>query len=107
MPRLAQWLREEATERLQILHLGARVAQLCCNYFIQACMTVKVEIIGSTQKVHGEDQPHQSEIMIAVEVRNEDMIDPVHVCLIAHELHLRTFSAINKEIPVLYLYQLG
>ena len=81
--------------------------QVGCDDLIEAPVTVKMKIVRTSQEMQCEDQPHQTEIMIAVEMRNEDMIDPVHVCLIAHELHLRTFPAVDKEIPVLDLDQLG
>ena len=57
--------------------------------------------------MHGEDQPHQAEIMIAVKVADEDVTDPVKVGLKAHELHLCTFSAVDHKMSVLDLDELS
>jgi len=51
--------------------------------------------------MHGEDQTHQSKIMIAVQVADEDVIDPVEVSLHPHKLHLRGFAAIHQECAIL------
>jgi hypothetical protein len=40
--------------------------------------------------------------MIAMQMADEDMIDFVNGYLVAHQLHLCAFSAINQEMPVLY-----
>jgi hypothetical protein len=65
-----------------------------------------MKIINSSLEVHGKDEPHQAEIMIAVQVTYENMVDTVKIDLQAHELHLRSFTAVNKKMPVLYFHQL-
>jgi hypothetical protein len=44
--------------------------------------------------------------MIAMKVTDENVVDPMEVCLKFHELHLGAFSAINKEMAVLNFQQL-
>jgi hypothetical protein len=82
------------------------VPKLCCYYFIQSAMTVKVKVICSPKQMHGEDQAHHTEVMIAVKMGYQNMIDAVQVCLKTHELHLRTLPAIDKKKTVLDLDQL-
>jgi hypothetical protein len=77
--------------------------ELGCNDFIQAAVTVKVKVIRSPQEMHGEDQTHQTEIMVAVEMGNENVVNAMKVGLETHQLHLRTLAAIDKEETILYL----
>ena len=69
-------------------------------------MTVEVKIVHAALKVHGEDQSHQPKIMIAVQMADEDVVDPVKVGLELHELHLGAFAAVNHKELVLYFNQL-
>ena len=47
-------------------------------------MAVDVEIIHPFLQMHGEDQTHKSQVMIAVKVTYEDMVDPVKIGLQFH-----------------------
>lgn len=80
--------------------------QLCRDDLIEAGVAVEVEVVGSSQQVHGEDQAHETEVMIAMQVADENVIDAVQVRLETHELHLRSFPAVNQKMPVLDLYKL-
>ena len=51
--------------------------------------------------MHGEDKPHETEIMISMKVTDKDVIDAMKIYLQAHELHLCPFAAVNEEMPVL------
>ena len=75
--------------------------KLRCNNIIEAGVTVKMEIVRSSLQVHGKDQPHQPEIVIAVQVADKNVIDPVITYLKPHELHLYRFTAVDQKMPVL------
>jgi hypothetical protein len=77
-----------------------------CNDFIQTAVAVKVKVICPALEVHGKKQSHQSEVMVSMQMADENVVDPVEICLKAHQLHLCTFSTIYKEVPVLNFYQL-
>jgi hypothetical protein len=47
--------------------------------------------------MHGEDQSHQPEIVIAVKVADKYVIDAMEINLQAHKLHLSTLSTIDQE----------
>jgi hypothetical protein len=69
-------------------------------------MAVQMKIIGSSQQVHGKNKSHQSQVMIAMEMADKDVINAMKVGLKPHELHLGSFATIHQEIPVLDLDQL-
>ena len=69
-------------------------------------MTVNMELIRPAQQMHGKDQTHQPKIMVAVQVTDKYMADPVEIRLILHQLHLNTFTAVDKEMMVLDLNEL-
>ena len=56
--------------------------------------------------MHGEKQPHQTEVMVAVKMGNEDVVYAVQVCLETHQLHLRPFSTVDEKESILDLNQL-
>jgi len=69
-------------------------------------MTVQVQIVDSSLKVHREDQAHQAKIVIAVQVTDENMIEPVKIYSLTHQLHLCGFTAIHKKRPALHFNEL-
>src|SRR5690348_6173447 len=75
-----------------------RASQLRRDDIIKSAMTEDVQISHPTLQVHGEQQAHESQVMIAMKVADEDMIDAVEVCLQFHQLHLRSFAAIQQEV---------
>ena len=76
------------------------------NNFIQSAVTVKVQVISPALKVHREDQAHEPQIMIAVQVTDENMVDTMKVYLEMHELHLHTFTAVDQEVLILNFHEL-
>ena len=82
---------------------GMGMTELRSDDLVQAAMTVQVQIVCATLKMHREDQAHQSQIMIAVKVADQYVIDSVKICLVAHKLHLGRFPAIDQEVLVLDL----
>ena len=85
---------------------GSRVPQLSCNDLVKSQVTVKVQVIHSSLQVHGEEQSHQAKVMVAVKVCDKDMIDPVEVGLVLHELHLGAFATVDQEITASYFQEL-
>ena len=60
-------------------------------------MTVKMEVIYPALQVHGENQTHQTQIMVTMEMTDKDVVYPMEVCLHSHELHLRAFSTVDQK----------
>ena len=79
---------------------GFGVTQLDIDDFFQVGRPVNVQIIRPPLQVHGRDQSHQAEIMIAVQVGDKNMIDPVKFNLVPVHLNERTFSAIYQKKPL-------
>jgi hypothetical protein len=80
--------------------------ELRCYDLIKSWETVKMKVICSAQQVHGKDQSHQPQVMVAMQMTYKNMIDPVQVRLETHELYLRAFATIDKKMSVLDLHQL-
>lgn len=60
-------------------------------------MGMNVEVGGTFQHAEGRNQSHQAEAVVAVEVRNEDVVQPAELQFGAAELHLCPFAAVNHE----------
>jgi hypothetical protein len=56
-----------------------------------------VQVVRAFLKVHGKDQPDESQVMITVQVADEYVIDAVKIRLHLHELHLRRFATIHQK----------
>lgn len=69
-------------------------------------MAVQVQIVDSSLKVHREDQAHQAKVMISVQVTDENMIEPMKVYSLAHQLHLCGLTTIHKERSALHFNEL-
>jgi hypothetical protein len=74
-----------------------RVPKLRGYYFVQSLMSIKMEVIDTPLKVHGEYQSHQPQVMVAMKMAYEDMVNPVNVGLHTHKLNLRCFAAVYQE----------
>lgn len=57
--------------------------------------------------MHGKDQSHQTQEVITVQMTDEDVTDAMEINLVAHHLHLATFTAIDEEETVLDFHQLA
>lgn len=75
-----------------------RVSKLGQNDFIQTGVAVQVEGSFPVLEVHGEEQAHQPEVMITMQVTDENVPDPMDVNSIVGELYLGTFAAINQKV---------
>ena len=83
-----------------------RIFQVCRDDLIKPAVTVQVQVIRATQQVHGKNKSHQTQIVVTVKMRDKNVVDAVHVRLVAHELHLRPLAAVYKEISILYFNEL-
>ena len=70
-------------------------------------MAVDMQVADPTLQVHGKDQPHQSEVVVAVKMAYEDVMDAVEINLKAHQLHLSAFAAVDHKILVLDFNELS
>jgi len=62
-----------------------------------------MQLMFPPQQVHGKQQAHQTKVMITVQVTDKNVIDAMVGDLVTHELHLRPFTTINEDVPVLYV----
>lgn len=65
-------------------------------------MAVNVQVICPSVEMHREDQSHQPEVVVAMQVTDENVTDPMNVRLVPHQLHLSPFATVDKERSVLY-----
>jgi hypothetical protein len=63
---------------------------------------VDVEVLCAAQQTHRRQQTYKPEIMIAMEMRDKDVVDPGTPDLVFSHLHLGTFTAIDKEDVVFH-----
>jgi len=73
----------------------------------QAPRREQLQITGATLQVHGEQQPHQSEVMVTVQVADEDTIYAEAGELVTHQLHLCPFATIDEKSAALNFHELG
>ena len=64
--------------------------------FLQHRRCMDVEPLRSAKQTHTGDQPDQSEIMVAMQMRYKNMVDPAPPDLVPGHLHLCTLAAINQ-----------
>ena len=57
--------------------------------------------VHATVEVHGEQETNESEVVIAMQVTDEDMLKPVMAEVELAHLHLGAFPAVDEEMPVL------
>jgi hypothetical protein len=60
-----------------------------------------MQVIRSALQVHGKDQPHKTEVMVAMQMTDEYMIDAMVAYIKPHQLHLGSLTTIDHKIPVL------
>ena len=51
-------------------------------------------------QVHGEQQAHESQVMISVQMAYKDTADLMKAYAVTDQLHLGAFSAVNKIILI-------
>ena len=73
---------------------------------IEARKAEYVEVVCAPEQVHGKDQAHQSQVVVAMQMGNKYMADAVKIFLVAQQLHLSAFTAVDEEVPVLNFQEL-
>ena len=59
-----------------------------------------MKVVFATEQVHGKKQSRQAEVMIAMQMADEDVIDFMLTDVISPELVLTPFAAIDEELLV-------
>ena len=75
--------------------------QLSYKDLVKPAKTVKVKIIGSSLKMHGEKQSRKAKVMVAVQMAYEYVCDFVNANPITGQLPLHTFSCIDEKVMLL------
>src|ERR1700761_4728503 len=68
---------------------------------------MEMKILRTSQQTHAGQQPDQPEVMIAVKVGNEDIIDLTTADLVFGHLHLGALATVDQEDLVLHSDHLG
>lgn len=77
------------------------MAQLYGNDLIEAGRSKYGQGVLPPLQVHGKQQAHQAQVVVAMQMADEDMGDFMKAGMVAHELQLRTFPAINQIVFVI------
>lgn len=76
-----------------MLHLGQE------NFF-QPPETVQMKVAFASLKVHGEQQSGETQVVIAMQVADKNVIDLLRTEIIPTQLVLATFAAVDEELMV-------
>ena len=68
---------------------------------------MEVHIMLAAQQAHAGNKANQPKIMVAMEVRNKNMIDTAAAYAVFGHLHLCAFSAINQKQIIIQRHYLG
>ena len=58
---------------------------------------MQMKILCAVEQAHAGEQADQSKVMIAVQVRNENVIDLAALYFVFGKLHLCSFAAVNQK----------
>lgn len=61
-----------------------------------------MHVLCASQQAHRGEQTDEAEVMVAVEMGDEDMVDLAASDLVAGHLHLGAFAAIHEEYLVFH-----
>ena len=86
----------------RIIQYRLRVLELYGNDFIEAWGAVDVQFIATLLQVHGEEQAHQPQVVITVQVADEDVVDFMKRYLVAAQLDLYPLTTVDEEVTILY-----
>ena len=89
------------------IQVRVAVAQVELEQLLQRLWAVDVQRFGAAIQVHGTDQSRQAQVMIAVQMRNEDVVNALKLQPVATQLQLRTLSAIDQQVLVVQVQQLS
>ena len=85
----------EGVELDAVAHALAEEVELWAHQLLQFGKAVYVQGGCSSQKAERRDESNQPEAVVAVEVRDEDVVEPREIELCTAELLLCTFAAVN------------
>lgn len=77
------------------------MTEVCEDYFIQTPKAVNVQIGFTPEQVHRKNQSHQPEVMIAMQVTDENVIDLLLAELVPPQLVLTSFAAVDQQLVVM------
>lgn len=69
--------------------------QLHADQFFQFGRCMQVKVLGAVEQAHAGKQADEPEVMIAVQVRDEYVIDLAALYFVFGKLHLCSFTAID------------
>lgn len=78
-------------------HAFAKIVELRTQQFLQLREGVNVQCGRAPQQAKGGDKSYQTKAMVAMEVRDEDMVEPRETELCPPVLLLRAFATVNHK----------
>ena len=77
-----------------------------CDDLRKPLGAIEIQGLFSAQQVHGAQEAHKTEVVVAMQVADENVIDPLCANAKAFELKLSAFSAVYQVKAALHIYQL-
>ena len=90
-----------------VVHPFAEEVNLWLHQCLQCVVGIYVQWCGAPQQPECRYESHQPEAMVAMQVRNEDVVYEREMYVSAAELQLCTFATIYHELFVPDFYNLG
>jgi hypothetical protein len=56
-----------------------------------------MQIVAAALQMVGKDEAHQTQVMIAMEMTDEDVVDPAMADIVPHHLNLGSLTAIDQK----------
>lgn len=85
---------------------GSGMIEVCGKNFIQSLGAIDVQVVFAVVQVHGKQQAGQAQVVVAMQVRYEDVVDAHQRQPEACQLHLSAFTAVYQHIFVVQGYEL-
>src|ERR1700753_3430629 len=86
----------------QVWQLDIGDLELQSDNLLKRGGAVDKELLGSAEQPHAGEQTDQPEVVIAMQMGDEDMIDLAAADLVFGHLHLGSFPAIDKKDLILH-----
>ena len=81
--------------------------QLHVYQFFQRCGRMQVHIVLAAQQAHAGDKANKPKIMISVQVRDKNMVDPASADFVLVHLRLCAFTAVDQKKMIIQGHYLG
>ena len=98
--------RMDGVEHDFVGHTFAEKIQLGCQQSLQFLVGIDVQGGSASQQSEGGNQSHQPETMVAMQMRDEDVVEAGELQLGTAELELCPFTAIHHEELLAYVHYL-